>query len=678
MITPSNRSIACDKLTALSTTPSAVLAQSLPAMSQPLTSFYPIFASKSDGLDVVNQKGAVMRNGPTQEQLDRSPNAQGQCDYYRLIEKDDPKHIDWRKKLGGMLLREIGGKQHEGEGLFRRGAGRWLTRADKWQQCMLWEFPENYKLYEHIKTKADGQAKTSKNHSGGGHDRQDAYLYGYPKGPRKRFRSPVEFFPHLLWLCTDETSDMQNCTCKMCSPVQLEGEKPAVKVEVKSEIKRENSSVQVTGRNPVVQIPARRASNPTPVQSPATKPVTAVPTPAAPQIRAPTPLQSTPLPDPRSIDQQVDGLYHKFVSRQGEVVWYYRPKTGAWGLGVVIRRWIDKTSGGKSYFVQPLSHPHDSLTPELVTSENEMKPWLAWSAPNYTYNYLQQHPAIPYEKVDWQGLIAGRYGQEGVAGVDASIMAAKAVDITYTLFDYIKKTVNDGIQDAHYNGLFLGAEKIWRGDTVRLRIGRDTDVMVVTDIIGRSSQQATGQAASAILVIGDIYSYATLPVSNPAQLPEPPKYPNLPTRMREDMTWRNHLLVSHAHTFAYWKLSAPGSRFDIAEIKGRWYETALVFEEPFTKSVKNNEGGNGVWMNSRGDATQVGRMTGVSMPQRLQAFGRAVPEGTQLVDGIDAPEQPQQAQDVNMTMGGHADVFTDLMDFDHLGEGTGQGYDFNF
>lgn len=83
-------------------------------MTQPLTSFWPIFSVKSDGLDVVNQKGRVLRNGPTQEQLDRTPNEQGQCDYYRLIEKDDPKHIDWRKKLGGMLLREIGGKQHEG------------------------------------------------------------------------------------------------------------------------------------------------------------------------------------------------------------------------------------------------------------------------------------------------------------------------------------------------------------------------------------------------------------------------------------------------------------------------------------------------------------------------------------------------------------------------------------
>ncbi|KAF3033324.1 hypothetical protein E8E12_003984 [Didymella heteroderae] len=628
-------------------------------MSQPLTSFYPIFASKSDGHDVVNQKGAVLRNGPSQEQLDRSPNAQGQCDYYRLIEKDDPKHIDWRKKLGGMLLREIGGKQYE----------------DKWQQCILWEFPDNYKLYEHIKTKADGQAKTSKNHSGGGHDRQDAYLYGYPKGPRKRFRSPVEFFPHLLWLCTDETSDMQNCTCKMCSPVQLEVDKTAVKTEVKPEIKMENSGAQVIGRNPVVQLPARRVSNPPPAQSPVTKPAPPVAASTPLQIRAPTPLQPTPLPDPRSIDQQVDGLPQKFISRPGEVVWYYRPKTGAWGLGVVLRRWLDKASGGKAYFIQPLSHPHDSLTPELVSTENEMKPWLAWSAPSYTYNYLQQHPTIPFDKVDWQGLVAGRYGTEGVAGVDASIMAAKAVDITYTLFDYLKKTVSDGGQDAHYNGLFLGAEKIWRGDAVRLRIGRDTDVMVITDIIERTSPQAT----TAVYVVGDVYSYATVAISNPAQLPEPPKNPSLPARMREDMTWRNQLLVPHTRTFAYWKLSTPGARYEIAEVKGRWYETALVFEEPFSKSVKNNEGGNGVWMNSRGDATQVGRLMGAAVPQRIQAFGRAVPDGTQLVDGIDAPEQPQaQSQDVSMGMGGHADVFTDLLDFDHLGEGSGQGYDFNF
>lgn len=470
---------------------------------------------------------------------------------------------------------------------------------------------------------------------------------------------------------------MQNCTCKMCSPVQLDIEKPPVKPELKPEPIKENGAMQVIGRNPVVQIPARRSSNPPPIPSPITKPATPAAT-TAPQIRVPPPLQSTPLPDPRSVDQQVDSLYHKFMSRPGEVVWYFRPKTGAWGLGVVIQRWLDKPSSGKSYLIQPLSHPHDISAPELVTTENQMKPWLAWSAPNYTYSYLQQHPTIPFDKVDWQGLIAGRYGQDGVAGVDASIMAAKAVDTTYTLFDHLKKTTNEGAQDTHYNGVFLGAEKIWRGDAVRLRIGRDVDVMVVTDIIERTSQQTTGQTASTLFVTGDMYSYTTIPVSDASQLPDLPKNPNLPSRLRDDMAWRNQLLVPHARTFAYWKLATPNARFDVAEIKGRWYETALVFQDEFTKSVKTNEAGNGVWMNARGDATQVGRMTGRYVPQRIQAFGRAVPEGTLFVDGVEAPEQAQPAQDVNIAMSGHADVFTDLMDFDHLGEAAGQAYDFHF
>ena len=138
------------------------------AMSQPLTLFWPIFPQRSDGRTVVNNKGTPVRNGPTESQLDRTPNEQGQSDYYRLIEKDDAKHVDWRKKLGGMLLREIGRKEDE----------------DKWQQSILWDFPEGYRLYEHIKSKTNGE---SKNHSGGGHDRQDAYLYGYPKGYVRQF-----------------------------------------------------------------------------------------------------------------------------------------------------------------------------------------------------------------------------------------------------------------------------------------------------------------------------------------------------------------------------------------------------------------------------------------------------------------------------------------------------------
>ncbi|KAH7061952.1 transcription-silencing protein Clr2-domain-containing protein [Paraphoma chrysanthemicola] len=668
-------------------------------MTQPQTSFWPIFAVKSDGHDVVNQKGRVVRNGPTQEQLDRTPNDQGQCDFYRLIEKDDPKHIDWRKKLGGMLLREIGGKQHE----------------DKWQQTILWDFPENYKLYEHIKTKADGQTKTVKNHSGGGHDRQDAYLYGNPKGPKKRYRSPADFFPHLLWLCTDEHSDYQNCTCKMCSPVQLEVEKPAVKLEVKPEpvivIKKEATpgaappNPIVTGRNPVVAVPspARRSVSGPPASSPSLKP--AIPNPAPtqstnpPQIRAPPVLQSSPLPQPRGNEQLTDSRYGQFICRTGEVVWFYRPKTSAWGLGLVTRRWTAKdSSGGKAYLVQPLSHPLDTAAPEVVTTDEHLKPWLAWSAPACTFAYLQQNPQLRYDQVDWNALLSGQYGQ-GIADVDASIMAAKAIDATYTLFERVKTSPGPVGEERHYNGIFLGAEKIWRGDPVRIRLGQGIDLMVITDIVERvvpnpAQKPGAAQTSSQVLVTGDIYSYSTMPAPDPSKPPTAPSESNIniPIRMREDMAWRNRMLVPLNQTLGWWRLIASNSRVDMADIKGRWYETSLLFEESFTKAVKQNEGGNGIWMNARGDATGAGRSVGLHRPDRIVAFGNALPKGTQLLDGLEPPSQSvasrahhaptSDIQGMDLGVGATTTDFSidDFMNVDHLDDGAGVdfGHDFRF
>ncbi|EUC42285.1 hypothetical protein COCMIDRAFT_103874 [Bipolaris oryzae ATCC 44560] len=653
---------------------------------QPMTSFWPIFASKSDGQHVVNIKGRPIRNGPTEEQLNMSPNDQGQRDFYRLIEKDDPKHQDWRKKLGGMLLREIGGKQYE----------------DKWQQCILWELPDNYVLYEHIKTKADGQVKTVKNHSGGGHDRQDAYLYGYPKGPKKRFRSPVEFFPHLLWLCNDENSDMTNCTCKMCSPAG-DVEKPQPKVEVKQEqpvpLKRENSSSgtapntnnsNIVGRNPVVQIPAHRTSMTAPIPSPIIKPATPVPvqtsTPSAPQIRAPPTLQSTPLPQPRSLEQQADLTYNKFLCRTGEVVWFFRPKTSAWGLGLVVQRWAQAENPmNRSYLVQPLSHPFESLPQEIIHTDEHIKPWLAWSAPSCTFPFLQQNPQFEYGNTDWRALINGQ-GGEGIASVDASILAAKAIDTTYTLFERLKTSKDDkGNEFRQYNGIFLGAEKIWRGEPVRLRIGATgSDLMVITDIIEQVlANPPPNQPNSKVIAVGDVYSYATLDAPDPNLPPKPPQQnPNIPSRMVHDMVWRNRLLVPATRTAAWWKLIQPSYKLDIDDIKGRWYETSLIFQEPFTKAVKNGEGGNGIWMNARGDATGKGKGSGIPQPDRIGAFGASVPKGTRIIEGLEPPSQPmgqaQQSHDgMEISMNaGMPDPFSidEFMHVDHLGDEAGMEY----
>jgi hypothetical protein len=80
--------------------------------------FYPLYIRRSDGvLEVTARHGKREKNEPTPEQLDPSPDSKGVSDYYRLMSVNDAKYIDWRKKLGGMLIRELGGKEHLGAGM---------------------------------------------------------------------------------------------------------------------------------------------------------------------------------------------------------------------------------------------------------------------------------------------------------------------------------------------------------------------------------------------------------------------------------------------------------------------------------------------------------------------------------------------------------------------------------
>jgi hypothetical protein len=103
--------------------------------------------------------------------------------------------------------------------------------------------PEGYRIYEHIKTRPTSAEKNSKAHAGGGHDRQDAYLYGHPGGRRQRFRSPAEFFPHLVWLARGSDFDHDNCKCKLCSPDELQSAKPKRRT-LKAEVAGQSATPQ--------------------------------------------------------------------------------------------------------------------------------------------------------------------------------------------------------------------------------------------------------------------------------------------------------------------------------------------------------------------------------------------------------------------------------------------------
>lgn len=76
--------------------------------------FYPLYIRRSDGKIEIKSKSGKESNQPIAEQLDTKPNAQGISDFYRECPAGDAKEIDWRRKLGGMLIRQLASNQGRG------------------------------------------------------------------------------------------------------------------------------------------------------------------------------------------------------------------------------------------------------------------------------------------------------------------------------------------------------------------------------------------------------------------------------------------------------------------------------------------------------------------------------------------------------------------------------------
>lgn len=74
-----------------------------------MAKFYPLYLRRSDGkLEVVNHHKRKESNGPTSDQLNKKATGNGVSEFYREVGMDETKHLDWRRKLGGMLARELG------------------------------------------------------------------------------------------------------------------------------------------------------------------------------------------------------------------------------------------------------------------------------------------------------------------------------------------------------------------------------------------------------------------------------------------------------------------------------------------------------------------------------------------------------------------------------------------
>ena len=374
------------------------------------------------------------------------------------------------------------------------------------------------------------------------------------------------------------------------------------------------------------------------------------PTPVQRQSSASRVLTPNTLPPPRSQDQQIDRQYNSYMYRPGELVWFKRGP--AWGLGAVLRRW--QTAANQfHYTVQPLSHPYQHPSSMVKSSHADLRPWLAWSVPGYTNDALNHMPDIPrYDTFDWNALVQKRYGN-GDPEVDGSILAAKSIDSSFTLLQPGKSVETDqGYLETHYEGMFIGAEKAWVGEPLRLHPGTGTDVLVLHSIIERKSRQARTNTSPAVSLVGDVYELHQTSHSNPS-LPSfaaPANNPQLPQRLTEDLTYRNARSIPTQYTASYWKLTATNARFELNDIKGRWYEASLILpilqQAVFEESARKGEIREAtLWMNSRGDCINSNRdqkhprlpRENVSRPTRREAFGRALPANAEIRDGVEPP-----------------------------------------
>ena len=625
-----------------------------------ISNFKPVWIGRSDGeLEIKTKKHGREYNGPSELQLDKNSS---EDDYYELLTPEEDSSIYWKASLGEILREEMGVK---------RGSDNvaWI----------LADFPENYRLYRMVKKgkkeKSESKSKKLK--------LEECYLYGYPFGRKQRFHTPKEFFPHLWWLCEGKSDEHTDCECKHCCPPFLDDLFQALKplpgrenIGDPAGLRKEKASSKPSGvskapqnllKPPQVVIqqrpPAQENKAPAkPVAKKATvptvPPVPRVAGPAAtnPLVRVPPPniVMPSPLAASKSAEQELDAQVGRFIYRPGELTWFNRGS--AWGLAIVIKRDLFKDQRNQDrprYLVQPLSHPFNHPATKIISSEENLRPWLAWSAPGPTHQALLPIQNLTYNTVDWKAVLEGRFGH-GDAEVDGSIYAAKMIDDSFSLIEQLSNnTITTG--ERSYNGLYLGGEKLWVGEAIRLRVPGHHDIMVVSQIIEKLKANSTNAASATILVVGDLYRYTTIPYT-PGQ--EPAENPHIPIRLRQDLNYRNRVTIASKRTISYWKIMQAASRLTITDIKGRWYESSILLPilhgaANFHQDLARGEISDvGAWINGRGDANGAPGKAGTRYKDRLETFGRAVPAGTKVGLGIGNPieePKPSAVPSVNTT-----------------------------
>lgn len=324
-------------------------------------------------------------------------------------------------------------------------------------------------------------------------------------------------------------------------------------------------------------------------------------------------------------EQAIDAEPNTFLYRQGELVWFGRG--GAWALGVIVgRQHLETYRSHPEYTVQPLSHPFAHQELETALKEETIRPWLSFSPPALTIPQLTD-PGIHFETIDWNSILQANWPPNSNIDVDGSILAAKAVDTTYSLIQ-----MNRQPGDQSYDGVYFGGEKIWINEAVRLR-GSD-DILVIHKINEVEAHGLNQGGCLDLQLVGDIYTFITQPFNKPIAPGA------LPRRLQEDLSYRHRHSIAATGQVSFWHLieqpNRGQARISLADIKGRWYESrlllpAIIGQATFTEQLsRGNIADVGSYLNSRGESIMSPNKLGVKIENRLEAFGRSIPAGTRI------------------------------------------------
>ncbi|KAI0847568.1 hypothetical protein F5Y00DRAFT_116510 [Daldinia vernicosa] len=533
---------------------------------------------------------------------------------------------NWLRKLGEML----------GSQFYPKSNYKFVLEA----------FPQNYTLrqkFREAKTTSDATSSDTAVNKGA----SDCYLYGYPdlgtkgrsKANSKNYRSPAEFFDHLLWLVTDG-EDRSKCYCKHCKSYNS------------SQTKTPTAKAQVPARpGPAAKLPGPLGGN-SPAQS-ATTSTASSPAPSGPSGTSVAPgtsvasaqrVASAALTTQAAISPATVVMPHDKppLFREGEVVWYILHKS--FRLGLVIQNLPSDptTSTPTMHKIKPLSHSRRALE-DVIQPENDMRPFLAYSVPA-PHPILDKFSNHPMEAIPWDSLEAQVSKIDEGLSVEASKVGASRVDHSYSLFNpLVDPTLQPNQQS--FGGVFLGCEKICTFEAIRVRLEQaehpqwDNPELPFAMVVRKIVLEGTDKGEE-LFFHGDLWLLQE--TDSPAH-GDSLRY--VTQAMVREKMFRDK--VKHALGIHHeWRLIQNPIKKSSAYVRGRFHVSEklgpLLDQENWAATVQQ-----GHFMppkhkslNNRGDSKSfdVGRKE-----SRSDTFAGIFPPGTVLSFGPDVVEQPGNA-----------------------------------